>query len=308
MRQFVIDTDTASDDAVALVMALRHPGVAVEAITVTAGNVGLDQAVQNALYTVELCGSQVPVYAGAARPLLRDLRTAQHVHGADGMGDCGLDLSGRVPAAGRAAVVIVDAVLGSPGEVTLVTLGPLTNVATAVLRAPEIADAVERVVVMGGTGVDGPGNVTPMAEYNFWADPDAAAVVMRSGLPVELVGWDVSIASAVVTPERAAAIRAVGTQLADFAVDIQASVAEAVSGYDGLEGPDLPDPIAMAHALDPAPATAVRAAVDVIDGDGPARGAMSVDRLGFTGQPPNATVVTDYPSEAFFSMLCDLLR
>ena len=308
MRRFVIDTDTASDDAVALVMALRHPDVAVEAVTVVAGNVGLDQAVQNALYTVDLCGSEVPVYAGAARPMLRDLRTAQHVHGADGMGDCGLDLSGRVPAEGRAADVIVDAVLGSPGRITLVTLGPLTNVAAAVLRAPEIAGAVPRVVVMGGTGVDGPGNVTPMAEYNFWADPDAAAVVMRSGLPVELVGWDISIASAVITGERAEAIRAIGTPLADFSLDIQAAVAEAVSGYDGLEGPDLPDPIAMAHALDPAPATTVRVPVEVIDGDGPARGAMSVDRLGFTGKPPNATVVTDYPSESFFSMLYSLLH
>ena len=111
-------------------------------------------------------------------------------------------------------------------------------------------------------------------------------MVMRSGLPVELVGWDVSIASAVVTPERAAAIRAVGTPLADFTVDIQASVAEAVSSYDGLEGPDLPDPIAMARALDPAPATAVRAAVDVIDGDGPARGPCQWTGSASPASPP----------------------
>lgn len=308
MHRFLIDTDTASDDAVALVMALRHPDVEISAITVVAGNVGLDQAVQNALYTVELCGANVPVYAGASRPLLRELSTAQWVHGEDGMGDCGLDLAGRTPVEGRGADVIVDTILAAPGEITLVALGPLTNLAVAVSRAPEIVAAVERVVIMGGTGVAGPGNVTALAEYNFWADPDAAAIVMRSGLPVELVGWDISISSAVVTPERAAAIRAIGSPLACFAVDIQATVAEIVAGYAGLEGPDLPDPIAMAFAIDPTPATTVRVPVDVIDSDGPARGAMAVDRLGFGGRTPNATVVTDYPGDDFFAMLHDLLR
>ena len=101
MRRFLIDTDTASDDAVAIVMALQHPDVHVEALTVVAGNVGLDQAVQNALYTVELCGKETPVYAGRAQPIMRTLETAQSIHGQDGMGDCGLPLHGRTPAAGR---------------------------------------------------------------------------------------------------------------------------------------------------------------------------------------------------------------
>ena len=173
MRRFLIDTDTASDDAVAIVMALQHPDVHVEALTVVAGNVGLDQAVQNALYTVELCGKETPVYAGRAQPIMRTLETAQSIHGHDGMGDCGLPLHGRTPTAGRGVDVIVDTILGSPGEVTLVCLGPLSNVAAAVLRAPEITEAVERVVIMGGTGVHGPGNVSAMAEFNFWADPEA---------------------------------------------------------------------------------------------------------------------------------------
>ena len=244
MRRFLIDTDTASDDAVALVMALSRSDVDVEAITVVSGNVGLDQAVQNALYTVELCGADVPVYAGAAKPMMRSLETAEYVHGKDGMGDAGYPLSGRVPAEGRGADVIVETILGAPGEITLVALGPLTNVAIAVLLEPEIASAVDRVVVMGGTGVNGPGNVSAMAEYNFWADPEAAAVVTRAGFPIEFVGWDISIASAVVDADRHEAMKAIGTPLSKFAVDIAQVVRRFAMG-NGLAGDDLPDPIAM---------------------------------------------------------------
>ncbi|MYA75394.1 MAG: nucleoside hydrolase [Acidimicrobiaceae bacterium] len=302
MRRFLIDTDTASDDAVALVMALRHADINVEAITVVSGNVGLDQAVQNALYTVELCGADVPVYAGAASPMMRSLETAQYVHGEDGMGDAGLLLSGRVPAEGRGAEVIVETILGAPDEITLVALGPLTNVAIAVLLAPEIADAVDRVVVMGGTGVHGPGNVSAMAEYNFWADPEAAAVVSRAGFPIEFVGWDISIASAVVDADRHEAIKAIGTPLSKFAVDIS-QVVRRFAMENGLAGDDLPDPIAMAHAIDPSVATTQRLHVDVMVGDGPQRGVLEVDQLGFGGGEPNVDIVTHYPSDHFFSLL-----
>jgi purine nucleosidase len=307
MRRFLIDTDTASDDAVAILMALRHPDVHVEALTVVSGNVGLVQAVQNALYTVELCGADVPVHPGAARPMMRALETADYVHGADGMGDCGLALHGRIPSEGRGADVIVDTILGAPGEITLVTLGPLTNVALAVLRAPEIVDAVERVVVMGGTGVNGPGNVSAMAEYNFWADPEAARIVVRSGLPLELVGWDISISSAVVDADRHARMRAMGTKYSDFAIDIAQVVRRHAMAY-GLEGDDLPDPIAMAHAIDPAPAELARLWVDVMVGDGPQRGVLEVDQIGITDGVPNLDLVTQYPTEHFFGMLFELLQ
>ena len=306
MRRFLIDTDTASDDAAAIVMALQHPDVTVEALTIVAGNVGLDQAVQNALYTVEICGASTPVYAGLGRPIMRDLETAQMVHGEDGMGDCGLPLAGRTPAQGRGVDVIVDTILASPGEITLVCLGPLSNVAAALLRAPEIADAVARVVVMGGTGVHGPGNISAMAEFNFWADPEAAHIVTASGMPLEFVGWDISIASAVVTPDRHETLQAIGTPLSQFAVDI-AQVVRRFSLEHGLEGDDLPDPIAMAHALDPSPAEIARLHVNVLFGDGGQRGVMEVDRLGFVGGEPNVDIVTHYPSDHFFSMYFDAL-
>jgi purine nucleosidase len=272
-----------------------------------AGNVGLEQAVQNALYVVELCGEQTPVYVGAAKPLMRTLEMATEVHGEDGMGDCGMPLHGRAPAEGRGADVIVDTILASPGEITVVALGPLTNLATAYLRAPEIADAVDRVVVMGGTGLTGPGNVTAMAEFNFWADAEAAAIVTASGMPLEYVGWDISITSAVVTQERFHEREAIGTPMAVFARDVSQVVRHFAMSI-GLEGDDLPDPIAMAHALDPSVATVASTPVEVMTGDGPQRGAMSVDQIGITGLPGNVDIVTHYPSDHFFSMLFDALK
>jgi len=269
--------------------------------------VPLDQAVQNALYTVELCGENTPVYAGADTPMLRDLETAQNVHGQDGLGDIGLDLQGRTPAAGWAPEVIVNTIRENPGEITLVAIGPLTNLAIALLWAPDIARKVERVVIMGGTGEHGPGNVSPTAEFNFWVDPEAVRVVLRSGMPLELVGWDVSIASAVVTDERRAAIRALGTDVANFSIDIQATLHNYAYEETRLAGPDFPDPIALAHAIDPAPATTERLGVDIAIGPDPMRGTMIVDHYGFAQMDANATIVTHYPEGHFFGMLADLL-
>ncbi len=307
MRKFLIDTDTASDDAVAICMALRHPDIDVVALTVVAGNVPLDQAVQNALYTVELCGENTPVYVGHGRPMLRDLGTAQDVHGEDGMGDIGLPLSGRTPAEGWAPEVIVDTIRQNPGEITLVAIGPLTNLAAAILWAPDIAEKVERVVIMGGTGEHGPGNVSPTAEFNFWVDPEAVSVVLRSGMPLEFVGWDISIESAVVTNERQEQLRALG-ELGSFSVDIQATLQGFAWEETRLAGPDFPDPIAMAHAIDPAPATMEHLGVDIAVGVEPMRGTMIVDHYGFAQLPKNVNVVTHYPEDAFFTMLTDLLR
>lgn len=307
MRKFLIDTDTASDDAVAMCMALRQPDVDVVGFTVVAGNVPLDQAVQNALYTVELCGESTPVYVGAPAPMARNLSTAQMVHGDDGFGDIGLDLQGRTPTDGWAPQVIVDTIRDNPGEITLVALGPLTNVAIALLWAPDIAEKVKRVVIMGGTGEHGPGNITPSAEFNFWVDPEAVRVVLRSGMALELVGWDISITSAVVTKARQAEIRALGTDIANFSVDIQATLQRYAYEETRLDGPDFPDPIAMAHAIDPTAATTEFLGVDIAIGPDPMRGAMIVDHYGFSKMTPNATVVTHYPEEHFFDLLKQLL-
>lgn len=302
MRSLVIDTDTASDDAVALTMALRHPDVAVEAITVVAGNVVLDQAVQNALYVADLCGrGDVPVHAGATRPLLADLVTAREVHGRDGMGDVGLPVSGRSPAEGHAVDVLIDTFLARPGEIDLVTLGPLTNVALALGRAPHLATAIRHCYIMGGTGA-GHGNVTELAEFNFWVDPEAAAVVVRADMPKTIIGWDIAVASTVFGPEEAARLRAIGTPYAEVAVDCQA-VLDGYAVDTGLAGFDLPDPVAMAVALDPSIAESSQLHVEVLTGEGPARGVQSTDWRRTGGRPPNANVVRHVPRRRFMDAL-----
>lgn len=300
-RRFLVDTDTASDDAVALIMALRDPSITVEAITVVAGNVPLDQGVQNALYTAELCEAVVPIHGGRAAPLMRPLETAQTVHGQDGMGDIGLPLAGRTPAGNDAVSVMVDTVMGSPGEITLVTLGPLTNLAVAVLSAPDLAAAVEHCFVMGGVGA-GVGNTTPLAEYNLWADPEAARVVFRSGMPMTMIGWDISVASATFGPDDAAQLRRIGP-LAEFSVDIQAVLDVFARETSGIGGFDLPDPIAMAVALEPSIARAERYHVDVLIGDGPERGRDVIDWHGTTGEEPNVDVVRHVPRDDFLRKL-----
>lgn len=305
-RPFLIDTDTASDDAVALLMALRHPDVTVEAITVVAGNVPVDRAVQNALYTRELAGSDVPVYAGAALPRSGPQQLGHHVHGADGMGDVGLELQGREPAAGEAAEVLIEAIRSRPGELTLVTLGPLTNVARAFELAPDIAAKLHALVLMGGTS-DAVGNVSPVAEFNIWADVESAALVFSSGAPITMVGWDISRKYAVFAPDDAAALRALGP-LGAFSVDIQRTLVEFALQHTRLAGFDLPDPIAMAVALDPGVATDVRRVNVSVERRGElTRGQTVVDHDSRFADA-NADVVFAASRERFLALLHDALR
>ena len=303
MLRLLIDTDTASDDAVALVMALRNPDVRVEAITVVAGNVPLPEALQNALYTVELCAASVPVYAGRAAPLLRPLQTAQEVHGIDGMGDIGLPLHGRAPRPEHAVDELVRRINAAPGELTLVTLGPLSNIAVALLRDPSLAQKVKRCVMMGGTS-DAHGNVSAVAEYNIWADPEAAKIVFDSGMPITMVGWDISRKYAVFTKADGAALRAIGTPLAAFCLDIQAVVDVFVRSVTHLDGFDLPDPIAMAVAIDDSVATERWQRPVLVDtSDGIGRGQTQLDHTGMTGRNATVDVVVVADRAKFWSQL-----
>ncbi len=303
-RPFFIDTDTASDDAVALVMALRHPDVEVVGIGIVAGNVPLDHAVQNALYTRELCDrTDVPVHVGEAAPLRIPLETAQFVHGVDGMGDIGLPLSGRTPDAGHAVDALLRASHDFAGELTLVTLGPLTNIARALARDPSLPDRIARTVTMGAVA-DHVGNVTPVAEFNMWADPHAVDAVLASGLHVEFVGWDISRCFAVVEPQLAGELRALANPLAEFCIDIQRIVAEFCATETKLAGFDLPDLIAMAYAIDPAIATETRRLnLRVETESGLTRGMVVMDLLGLTNGSPNASVVTQADRSRFIDML-----
>jgi purine nucleosidase len=247
-RTFLIDTDTASDDAVALIMALRAPDVRLAAITVVAGNVDVQQATRNALYTVELCGASVPVYSGADKPLLRTYENATWFHGRDGLGDHNYPAPHQAAQTLHAVDAIIETIEANPGLV-LVTLGPLTNVALAVSKRPEIAAKVTRCVVMGGAPCC-EGNVTPAAEYNIWVDPEAARIVMRSGLPVELIGWQLCRGDAVLREPEIRQVEAFNTKLAQFAIECNSHARTAYKIQTNEDGICLPDPVAMCLALD----------------------------------------------------------
>jgi len=196
MKRIIIDTDPGIDDALALILALKSKELELEAVTTVSGNVHVDKCTKNALRILELMHRKhVPVAKGASKPLRRELHTAEHVHGKDGLGDSGLPKPKRKPIDRDAADVIIEKVTRSPGEMTLVPIGPLTNIALALQREPQVAEKVREIVLMGGAyGVSpyGYGNVTPVAEFNIFTDPEAATIVFESGAEITAIGLDIT--------------------------------------------------------------------------------------------------------------------
>jgi purine nucleosidase len=288
-RTFLIDTDTASDDAVALIMALRAPDVRVVAITTVAGNVPVPQSTRNALYTVELCAANVPVHQGADKPLLRTYQNATWFHGRDGLGDHHYPAPRHSAASLHAVDAIIETIEANPG-IILVTLGPLTNVALALAKNPGIAAKVKRCVIMGGAPCC-EGNVTPAAEYNIWVDPEAAGMVMRSGLSVELVGWHLCRGEAVVNENDIARVLGFDNPLAKFAIECNRHARKAYKVQTGEDGICLPDPVAMSIALDPSIGTDwSEHFVEVETQSDLTRGMTVVDRLNVAADDRNRAV------------------
>ena len=288
-RPFLIDTDTASDDAVALIMAMRAPDVQVVAITTVAGNVPVEQSTRNALYVVELCGAQVPVYAGADKPLLRPYQNATWFHGSDGLGEHGYPAPHRAAEPLHAVDAIIQTVEANPGLV-IVTLAPLTNLALALAKKPSIARQVGRCVIMGGAPCC-EGNVTPAAEYNIWVDPEAARMVMLSGMPIELIGWHLSRGESVLNQREIESIEAFKTKLAHFAIECNSHARRAYKIQTGEDGISLPDPIAMCLALNPSVGTSwSEHYLDVETHSDLTRGMTVVDRLNLADDERNLPV------------------
>ena len=304
--RLLIDTDTAGDDAVAILMALRASDVEVAAITTVAGNVTVEQATCNALVTLEVADrTDIPVHPGSPAPLEHQIGFATEVHGDDGMGNIHREAAGA--AHGDTALDATVALLRDAGpELTWVALGPLTNVAHALEADPDACRSVERLVVMGGVG-DGVGNVTPAAEFNFWVDPHAAHQVLQAGLPVRLVGWDVSRRDALVTGAEMDELRNSGDSVAEFAMTITQGLYEFSAAKHHAGFMDLPDPAAMAAALAPEHADWARRWADVETHGGLTRGALVVDHLATSGQAPNVDLCTGYDPARFRTLLFELL-
>ncbi len=301
--RMIIDTDTASDDAVALAMALRHPEVEVLAVTTVAGNCPVGQATDNALFTAELCGSDAPVFQGAAAPLLVEARFATWFHGQDGLGDQGYPPPSRYAEESDGVSALITQIRDNPGS-TLVTLGPLTNVALALAQAPDLVGLVGRCVVMGGAA-NTVGNVTPAAEFNLYFDPHAARMVFASELPIEMVGWEICRGEAGLDATERAALRALDTPLAHFFLDCNSTALEASHRQSGTDRLQLPDPTAMAVAIDKERVVtrSSRHYVEVEAESPLTRGMSVVDSLDVTGKPANVEVVEAIDTTRFKQMI-----
>ncbi len=249
MRRIIIDTDTGSDDAVALIMALKSKDVKVEAVTTVCGNVPLDLATKNALMTIEITNAQKPpLYIGADRPLMRKLVTAVNVHGEDGMGDCNLILPTLIPEKKHAVDAIIEIVEENPGDIEIVTLGPVTNIALAILKSPETMKKVKHIYSMGTSGF-GRGNTTPVAEFNVYVDAEAYSIMLNSIIPLTIVGFDLCGKDAALNKDDIELLLSSGKKEAEFSVKCNKSLLEFNLKRNNEYIIDLPDAVAMGVVL-----------------------------------------------------------
>ena len=262
MPRIVVDTDPGIDDALALFFALAAPEVQLEAVTTVSGNVSVDLTTRNALALLELAGrGAIPVARGADRPLIRPAVYADYVHGRNGVGDVTLPEPQREPAALHAVETLIQTILGAPGEITLVALGPLTNLALAARVEPRIAEAVREVVIMGGA-LRVPGNVSPAAEFNIYADPHAAQIVFHAGWPIRLVSLDVT-QQTVMSREQFAALAATGHPVTRSIQAMTDFYFDEFAARRGVNSFSMHDPLCLAAAIHPDLIEWRRAIVDV---------------------------------------------
>lgn len=307
-RKIVIDTDPGQDDAVAILLALASPDeLDVLGIVAVAGNVGLAQNARNALKVVELSGrTDVPVYAGCERPLRRRLVTAEHVHGPTGLDGPDLPEPSIRLQEKHGVDFIVDTLRAEePGTVTLCTLGPLTNVAMALIKAPDIAPRIREIVMMGGAYFE-VGNITPAAEFNIYVDPEAADVVLTSGVPVTMLPLDVTHRVLTVA-RRLEGFAAIGNR-AGKAVSEMLSFSERfdLEKYGG-EGAPLHDPCVIAWLLQPGLFDGRKINVTIETGSELTRGMTVADYWRITDRPRNVLYIRTADDEGFYRLLTERL-
>ena len=304
MRKFIIDTDTASDDVIAIITALREPSIDVLALTVVAGNIGIDQAVQNALVAIDVADTYQPrVYKGMGKPLFRDLFTADNVHGADGLGNMFLNIPDIPVESEHAIDALIRLIEENPYEIELVTLGPLTNIAMAALKAPETMNKLKSITLMAGTGL-GAGNTTETAEFNVYVDSEALAIVLNLEVPKIFVGWDVIEKRSFITEKDLNDLKNSQSDTAKFAVRCTESLYEYCKKL-GLNGFELADPTAMICAIWPEVMTkCINAYATVETKKDENYGQIFLDQQSST---PNSVTCIDLDSDLFKTYLFNSL-
>lgn len=306
-RKIIIDTDPGQDDAIAILLAFASPEIDVLGLTAVAGNVPLALTQKNARIICELAGrGDVPVYAGCDRPLMRKLVTAEHVHGKTGLDGPAMPDPVMPLAEGHGVDFIIETLRREAAHtVTLCPLGPLTNIAEAFRRAPDVAGRVQQIVLMGGAYFE-VGNITPAAEFNIYVDPEAADIVFRSGVPIVVMPLDVTH-KVLTTRARVEAFRALGTEVGRVCAEWSDFFERFDMEKYGSEGAPLHDPTVIAYLLAPGLFKGRHINVEIEVQSDLTRGMTVADWWGVTDRPANALFIGDVDAEGFFALLTERL-
>jgi purine nucleosidase len=309
MNKIIIDTDTAGDDTIGILTALHNFDVL--GITITGGNVDFDQQIDNALYTTEIAGyDNIPVYPGYEGPIFgqnESHTTVEDVHGSDGMGDSFFSKPNRSAEDSHAIDFIIKTVNENPGEVTLLAIAPLTNIAMAIKKDPTIVDKVKHLYIMGGTN-NALGNIVPSAEYNFYVDPEAAKLVLQSGIEMTMVGWDMCTDYSLMFDKEHEEIEALATKGSKFFTDVNRVVKKFNKEVHKLDGTTHPDTLLVAIAADEKiMSQSNKYFVDVETKGELTRGYSLVDINGRLDKEPNVRVCEKVDRERFKAHLYDVL-
>lgn len=303
----VIDTDTAQDDCVALLVGLLDPRADLRAITMVAGNVGFDRQLQNAFMTLNVAGrlGEVPIHLGCRRPMMREWVSAENVHG-DGAGGLSMDFGGLEPEEEHGIDALIRLAAQEPGTLNIVAIGPLTNIAMAAVKDPQFVKNVNKLYIMGGSN-NGRGNITAAAEYNFYVDPEAAQTVFEAGFDITVIPWDpLTLRDAVFSRSQIEQIREIGTPLAQFFARVVSSTLE-FDEQVGIMGSTHPDSLSVAVLLhEELIKTSSSYAVDVETGSDLTRG-YSAMSWGVHGLEPNARVVERIEADEFYQYISSLV-
>ena len=305
-RKIIIDCDPGHDDAMAILLAHGNPEVELCAITTVAGNQTLEKTTLNARRVCSVANiTGVPVAAGCDRPLLRPLVTAAETHGESGLDGPRFDGPTTPLADTHAVDLIIDLVMSSPGEITLVPIGPLTNIAIALRKEPRLATAVREVVLMGGAHTRG--NSTPAAEFNIFVDPEAAAIVFGAGWPITMIGLDLTH-QALATPQVIDRIGALGTPLAGIMVELMSFFTSTYKAMSGFGSPPVHDPCAVARVIDPKLVECIPTYVIVETHGASTSGMTLVDFENRFGREHNALVATKLDFDGFWNLMLDAIQ
>lgn len=299
-KKIILDCDPGHDDAAAIMLAGASPEIELMGITVAAGNQTLDKTVKNALGVCQLLGIDVPVYAGCPKPLVREGTAAAEIHGETGIDGAKLPPLKRKAESRHAVQYIIDTVSTSDGDITLAVTGPMTNIAAALILEPHIASRIKEIVFMGGAF--GLGNATPAAEFNIYADAEAARAVFSSGVPLTMVGLDVT-RLVLCTPDVMERMKRAGTKASKLFCETMGFANRTQKKIYGFEGCPLNDPVVIAYIADASVLTVKPMYAEVDTGSSQSYGRTNCDYYGCSGEEPNIKAAVDIDAGRFWDMM-----